>query len=92
MGGDHISAGNLDDAGYTISAGNLDGEGDPILSGNQMWDPKSAVKLDGGIPYFQETSMGGSHISKKPRWGGGGGSHICRKPSWGGPIPTGNQM
>ena len=41
-GGDHISAGNLD-------------EGDPIPTGSQMWDPISAGNLEGGIPYLQET-------------------------------------
>ena len=67
-GGEPISAGNLDGLGDPISAGNLDREVDPITAGRQMWDPKSAVtldgggggdpisagNLDGGIPYLQE--------------------------------------
>ena len=48
MGGDPISAGNLDG----------EGGGDPISAGNLEWwvDPISAENLDvGGIPYLQET-------------------------------------
>ena len=69
-GGDPISAGNLD-RGDPISAGNLDG-GNPI----------SAANLDEGWGVFRTYRKPdvGSHICRKPRWGGGGGFHIYRKP------------
>ena len=58
--GDPISAGNLD-LWDSISAGNLD-RGIPSLQETQVW---------GRISYLQETEIGGSHICRKPRWGGG---------------------
>ena len=75
VGGDAISAGNLDGWGDPISPGNLDGEGDPIPSGSQMWDPKSAVNLDrgGGDPISAGNLYGGDPISPRNLDGGGGG-------------------
>ena len=57
MGGDPISAGNLDGGGGggdLIPAGNLDGESHTCM--RPRWgDSMPAGNLDVGIPYLQET-------------------------------------
>ena len=88
--------------GDPIFACNLDGEG-----GSQMWDPKSAVNLDGGWggdPISAGNLDGEDPISARNLDKGGDPisagnlngrwrSHICRKPRWGRlPIPTEIQM
>ena len=98
MGWDPISAGNLGGGGIPYlqeaKCGILDG-GNPISAGNLVGgDPISAGNLDGGDPISAgNLDPGGSHICRKPRWGGipclqetcmWVGSHISRKPRWGG--------
>ena len=52
------------------------------------WDPISAGNLDRVESHTYRKQDFGSHICRKPRWGGG--SHICRKPRFGDPISVAN--
>ena len=80
--------------------------GDPISTGSQTWDPISTGNLDGGggIPYLEETYMGGGgdpmSAGNLDGWRdliSAGNldwrSHTCRKPRWGeDPKPTVSHM